>query len=71
MTDVISLDSRRPKPPENMASMCEITIYDNGDVAVWLSDQISDVDQFNWLFAKLAGATGSLFQEKRARTEHE
>jgi hypothetical protein len=71
MADIIKLAERRPVEPETRGPMCEVHIYDNGDVTVWLSNEIADVDQFNWLFAKLAGATGALFDTKREATGKE
>ena len=69
--NVIKLDQRRPKEPEDKRVMCEIVVYADGDTTTWLSDILTDPEQFNWLFAKLAGATGSLFSEKLERTAHE
>ena len=68
---IITLDDYRVKPDGPVSLMCEVSVYDNGDVTVWLSDEIDSVEQFNWLFAKLAGATGSLFSQKVIKTESE
>lgn len=67
--NVVVLSERRPEPPRE--PMCEISVYDNGDVTVWLGDYMETPEQFNWLLAKLASATGSVFNEKVARTAHE
>lgn len=68
--NIINLDSRRPKEEDDRV-MCEIVVYADGDVTLWLSNVLEEVEQFNWLFAKLAGATGAAFNEKRDRTSSE
>lgn len=60
---------RRMEPPRE--SMCEIVVYDNGDVSLWLADEVYTKEQFNWLFAKLAGSTSAIFGQKVERTAHE
>lgn len=57
------------EPPREV--MCQISVYDNGDVTVWMSDDMYTKDQFNWLFAKLAKASGAVFGEKMDRTGSE
>lgn len=72
MTDnIIRLDDRRPQEPEDKRVMCEIVVYADGDTTLWLADALEDADQFNWLLAKLAGATGATFSTKVQRTAHE
>ena len=72
MTDnIIRLDDRRAKGPEDKRVMCEIIVYADGDTTLWLADFLESPEQFNWLLAKLAGATGSVFGEKVERTSHE
>ncbi len=68
MAEIVVLDERRPKQPETREVLCEIVCYDNGDVSVWLADAIEDAEQFNWLFAKLAGASSAIFDAKRETT---
>ena len=67
--NVISLDERRPKDPDDKRVMCEIIVYADGDTTFWLSDDIEDVSQFNWLAAKLAAASGTLIDAKVNRTD--
>jgi len=70
MTDnIISLKDRRPSEPEDNRVMCEITVYADGETTFWLSNDIGEVAQFNWLAAKLAAVMGTLIDAKVERTE--
>jgi hypothetical protein len=69
MDNVISLKDRRPPEPEDNQVMCEITVYADGDTTFWLSNDIAEVAQFNWLAAKLAAVMGTLIDEKAERTK--
>lgn len=66
MTNVISLDDRRNKP--DPTPMVEITIMDDGEVDVWLSDDIYTTEQFNWVSSKVFEAMSRLINTKAERT---
>lgn len=62
MGKVIVLDERRPDPPRE--PMAEITVYDNGDVTIWLSYGLGTPEQFNWALAKMAEASAVILEKK-------
>lgn len=70
---VVVLADRRAPPaePVDCAVLCEVAVMADGDVTIWLSNRLETASQFNWLFAKLAGASGNIFMEKLKRTESE
>jgi hypothetical protein len=72
MTDnVIDLSSRRRMPgpdrsdqePQHMAT---IEIFDNSRVRVWVSNEVSTSEQWNWLFAHVARASHELIEVEMA-----
>jgi hypothetical protein len=66
---VIILDDRRPKPPFEPEIMAvQITVYESGDVTVWLADAITEASQFNWLASKIAEGMTALLRQKAERS---
>ncbi len=65
---VTRLDDHRKKPEQPGEMMVQITIYDNGDGTLWLSDFVTDKEQFKWAAAKIAEVTGALLTEKAVRS---
>lgn len=68
MSEVVVLADRRKPPQAPSEMMLQITIYDDGEGTLWLSDFFTQKEQFNWAAAKIAEVTTALIREKAARS---
>lgn len=64
MSKVIVLDERRPPKDEPRKVLIDVTVYDNGDVDLWLSNDVETPAQFNWATAKIAEGVAALLRTK-------
>lgn len=67
--NIIRLDTRR-KPPDSASDqpVCEVVVMEDGEVTLWLSDEVKDADQFNWLVTKITSALSVVIDVKSERT---
>ncbi len=67
--DVIQIaDFRKPPKDELSVPMLQITVYDDGDVTLWVANYLTDAAQFNWAASKIAEATARLLAVKAERS---
>jgi len=60
--------SERCKPPEEPShEVCTVRVLADGEVLLWLSDEVTNKVHFNWLIAKITAASASLLETKQER----
>jgi hypothetical protein len=71
--NIISLEAhRRNKLPgsknDDDVVVCMVTVRVNGTVSVWLNDRVQTEEQWNWLHAHVATATGEFLKMEKELT---